>query len=389
MRKRTIVHVDMDAFFASIEQLDNPEYRDKPVIVGADPEKGNGRGVVSTCSYEAREYGIHSAMPISKAYRRCPDGIYVKPHFKRYEEISNQIMKIFNEFTPVIEKISIDEAFLDMTGCEHFYESVNDMGEKIKARIKKKTKLSASVGIASNKSIAKIASDLNKPDGLTICPYGQEKKFLSGLSLKKLWGVGDKTLKKLKKMGLKKVGDIAEIPKDIMKRKFGKHGVGLWKLANGKDDRDVTNYSKTKSISEECTFSEDVDNFDIIDSKIVSISDRVARRLRKKNFWAKTVFIKIRFENFTTYTRRKTLGEYFKDSSTLIEYARLLMQEFKNSNKKVRLIGVGVAKLKSKKKYRQMNLFDDNQTGSKVDKALDKAKKKFGDKINRGSDYSN
>lgn len=227
---RKILHVDMDAFYASVEQLDHPEYRGLPVVVGADPKGGAGRGVVSTCSYEARKFGIHSAMLISQAYRLCPDAVFVFPRFRRYEEISKTVMEILKSFSPEIEQIGIDEAFLDCSASILLFGSAEKIGRTIKDLILEKTGLVASVGIASNKFIAKVASDLEKPDGLVICPEGHEKEFLAPLEVNRLWGAGKKTTALLSEMGIKKIGELAKLREDYLTGKLGKLGAHLWNL---------------------------------------------------------------------------------------------------------------------------------------------------------------
>lgn len=289
---RVIVHVDMDAFYASIEQLDYPEYRGKPVVVGADPAGGKGRGVVSAASYEARKYGIHSALPISTAYKLCPNAIFVRPRFRRYSELSKRVMEVLKSFAPVVEQISIDEAFLDCTGTEKLFGTTSDLAHRIKERIATETGLTASVGIATNKSIAKIASDLNKPDGLCICPPGQEREFMAKLPLKYLWGTGRKTVEKLESMGFTSMRDIQQCNPEKVQAILGKYGVKLWELANGIDQREVVQSMQRKSISEEVTFREDVDQDTSIEKVMFQISDSLTRKMRKEGIKGRTLTLK-------------------------------------------------------------------------------------------------
>src|SRR6058998_1071421 len=219
---RTILHVDMDAFYAAIEQRDHPQFRGKPVIVGADPKNGLGRGIVATCSYEARKFGVHSAQPISKAWRLCPQGIYVRPDMAKYARVSERIMSLLMEFSDLVEQVSIDEAFLDVTGSRELYGSGEEIARKIKSRIYGDQRLTASVGVAGNKFVAKVASDLEKPDGLVIVPPGKEKGFLRPLPVSRLWGVGPKTESSLLKMGIERIGQLAEMNRDSMMRRLGK-----------------------------------------------------------------------------------------------------------------------------------------------------------------------
>ena len=257
-KERFIVHVDMDAFYASVEQRDFPEYQGKPVIVGADPKGGQGRGVVAACSYEAREFGIHSAMPISFAYKRCPHGVYLRGNMKIYVDISRQVFQILERFTPDVEPISIDEAFLDITGSYKLIGTPEETCKKIKAAIQAETGLVASIGMAPNKMTAKIASDLEKPDGLVIVSREGLLDFLHPLPVGKLWGVGKRTKEELTRLGIKTIGDLAS--KDIkdLSKLLGKSGVHVWKLANGIDPRDVETSVGIKSIGHEHTFDEDV-----------------------------------------------------------------------------------------------------------------------------------
>ncbi len=390
MSHRVILHIDMDAFFAAVEQLDNPGYRGKPVIVGADPKGGKGRGVVSTASYEARKYGIHSAMPISKAYKLCPEGIYIRPRMKRYEEISKRIMEILYEFSPVIEQVSIDEAFLDCTGTEKLFGSPISLAKKIKKRIHEETGLTASIGIACNKSIAKILSDLSKPDGLLYCEPGKEREFLAPLEIKHLWGVGEKTFKTLNKMGFRKIGDIASSDKEELKRVFGKNGERIWYLANGIDNRQVETYHIRKSIGKETTFQRDVSDIEVIEKTLFYLIDVLTFEMSEKGVKGKTVTLKIRFDDFTTFTRRKTLIEHTDDSVIIREVALQKLKEMLKIRKKVRLIGISLSNLLfinstySSDEIRQNELFPGEGSKSyEVQKLLQSLKKQYGDVVKR------
>ena len=305
--ERVIMHLDMDAFFAAIEQLDNPEYRGKPVVVGADPQGGKGRGVVSTASYEARTYGIHSALPISQAYRLCPHAIFVRGRIQRYVELSRKIIEIIKNYSPVVEQISIDEAFVDISGSLRLLGSAKEIAVKLKADILQQTGLKASVGIAPNKFIAKIASDLEKPDGLTICEQGHEKAFLAPLPIRKLWGVGARTEERLQKLGIHTIGDIAAFDVKKLTEKLGVWGFGLWKLANGIDNRKIGTQHKRKSISEERTFNEDVADYTTVEKTLFKIADELSRTMRRKALKGRTITLKLRLEGFDTFTRSKKL----------------------------------------------------------------------------------
>ena len=236
---RSILHVDMDAFYASVEQLDNPAYKGKPVIVGADPRGGAGRGVVAACSYEARKFGVRSALPISRAWKLCPQGVYVRPRMSRYVEVSHQVMEIFGRYTDLVEPLSIDEAFLDVTGSAALLGTAEQIARKIKSDIRETTELSASVGVAPNKFLAKIASDLRKPDGLVVVQENGIADFLRDLPISRLWGVGPKTEQRLKPLGVKTIGQMAALPRESLIRSFGNLGEHLHQLSHGRDDRPV------------------------------------------------------------------------------------------------------------------------------------------------------
>jgi len=342
---RLVLHLDMDAFYAAIEQLDHPAYRGKPVVVGADPKGGIGRGVVSTASYEARRFGIHSAMPISQAYRRCPQAIFVFPRFARYTEISQRVMRILNDFSPQLAQISIDEAFIDVTQTANFHGGAKPLAEKLKSRIKTETGLTASVGIAPNMFIAKVASDLQKPDGLTICEAGQEKTFLAPLPIKKLWGVGPKTEAHLQKMGLATIGQLAQCSQKLLTEKLGKWGAHLWELANGIDNRPVEDWGPRKSISQEHTYDQDVADAETVEKTIWRIADGLSADMRRADLKGQVLTLKIRLEGFETFTRQRKLSEFINDAETMREIALEIFHKFDRKNKRVRLIGIGMSHL--------------------------------------------
>ncbi len=399
-RKRIIVHVDMDAFYSSIEQMDRAEYRNRPVVVGADPRGGRGRGVVSAASYEARKYGIHSAMPISQAYRLCPEAVYVIPRMRRYESVSKHIMRILEQFSPLVEQISIDEAFLDCSGTEALTGPENILAMSIKERIRQETTLTASVGVASNKSIAKIASELCKPDGLLVCPSGEEGKFIENLSLKCLWGAGEKTVESLNSLGYTTIGDVAKSSRAVLEKIFGKHGLKLWRLANGIDERPVKNEGSRKSIGEEITFSRDVESDSYIEHVLFRISDRLTRKMRILGLKGRTVSIKIRLQGFETFTRSRTLDFPVNDMKTIRSMSLELFKHFDRNDKKVRLVGISVSNfgVKPAHLHEQFELFrgdriEDSmneekiagQSGTGPDALLDKMKKLYGEKVTRAA----
>ncbi len=381
-RQRYVVHVDMDAFFAAVEQLDHPQYRGKPVVVGADPQGGRGRGVVATASYEARQFGIHSAMPISKAYRLCPQAIFVRGRHERYREVSQNVMKILRQFTRVIQQISIDEAFLDVTDTVRDYSHPLELGKAIKHAIRQGVGLTASLGIAANKFVAKIASDLEKPDGLTFCPPGQEKAFLAPLPIRRLWGVGEKTAQKLHRLGFQTIADIAETQPKQLVEMLGSWGLHLWKLANGIDNRPVGERGLRKSISEETTFHQDVEDAEVVEVTLFRIADRLSRNMRRKGLKGRTITLKIRFEDFETHTRSQTLSDYVNDAESLRTIAVQLFRRERRRQKKVRLVGIGVSNLNTLG-GEQLNLFSGTGLlpGERLESLLDDLKEKFGDDL--------
>ena len=375
---RVILHIDMDAFFAAIEELDHPEYRGKPVVVGADPKGGKGRGVVSTCNYEARKYGIHSAMPISQAYKRCPFAIYVFPRGSRYGEISQKLFTILSEFTPKVEPISVDEAFMDITGCIRLLGSPEEIAQKIKQRIKDELHLTASIGIAPVKFVAKIASDLRKPDGLVIVEPGKVIEFLQPLPISRMWGVGKKTEVQLKTMGIHTIGDLAKLSQDAVIKKFGKSGLHFWTLANGIDERGVESDHSVKSVSLENTFDEDVSDEKIIEQTINAIADNLGRILRKKQVKGKTITLKIRLHDFSTFTRSHSFGSYLDSSQLISETALKLYHNFQKAGKKVRLLGIAVSNLNTHCDE-QLGFFDAyHKEDQKIDQVIDLVQNKFG-----------
>lgn len=368
---RIVLHLDMDAFYAAVEQLDHPAYRGKPVVVGADPKGGTGRGVVATCSYEARKFGIHSAMPISQAYRRCPSAVFVFPRFSRYRELSQQVMKILQEYSPQLLQISIDEAFIDVTHTANFHGGAKALAEKLKARIKNEIGLTASVGLAPNMFIAKVASDLHKPDGLTICEAGQEKTFLAPLPIKKLWGVGPKTEAHLQKLGFTTIGQVAQCAQKILAEKLGKWGAHLWELANGIDERPVEDWGPRKSISQEHTYDQDVADPKIVEQTLWRIAEGVSADMRRMELKGQVLTLKIRLEGFETFTRQRKLPEYTNDAETMRAIALELFRNFDCKGKKVRLIGAGMSHLNNTGGGEQLSLFQSNTGQQRRDRVAD------------------
>lgn len=375
---RYIAHIDMDAFFAAVEQRDNPRYRQKPVIVGADPKGGGGRGVVSTCSYEARKFGIHSAMPISIAFRKCPGAIFLAVDMEKYSRVSEQVFNILTSFSPLIERVSIDEAFLDISDTYRIFGTPLDVCIAIKERIKKETGLTASVGLAPTKMAAKIASGLKKPDGLVEVKKEKLLDFLWPLDVDKLWGVGIKTKVALNRMNIFTIGDLAKRSKDELVSVFGKNGIWFWEMAHGIDDSPVIAEREVKSISNETTFEEDTRDKMRIERELSRLCEQVAGRLRKENFKCRTITLKIRLEGFKTYTRATTVKTPVNFTETLIKEIRKLYENFEIKDKKVRLVGVRASGFSAAD---FPELFTDKNERRKEDmhKAIDKIRQKFGD----------
>jgi len=377
---RSILHVDMDAFFASVEQRDNPAYRGKPVVVGANPQGGKGRGVVSAASYEARTFGIHSAMPISHAYRRCPSAIFLPVRMARYEEVSERIFEIFSRYTDLVEPLSLDEAFLDVTGSYALFGSAETIGRRIQTKILKEEQLQASVGIASNKFVAKVASDLEKPQGFVVVPHQTIHIFLRNLPLTRLWGAGAKTAKLLQHMGYRTIGDIAQQSQDALRARFGKRGIHLWQLANGLDDRPVVSRSTMKSIGAETTFVHDTNNHELIRQTLLALSERVGQRLRAEHQGARGLTLKFRNTAFETVTRSCSWSESVNQSSELWKHAQTLLERVGLGEQKVRLLGLSATKLTALGSNEQLSLFEPRgQQRNDLSQAVDTIRMRFGD----------
>ena len=380
-KTRLILHVDMDAFFAAVEQRNHPEYRGKPVIVGADPKGGKGRGVVSTCSYEARKFGVHSAMPVSKAYKLCPQGIYVWPNGKLYAQVSKEIFEIFYEFTDQVEPLSIDEAFLDVTGSQKLFGGGRQIAQQIKRRIVEKEAITASVGVAPNKYLAKIASDLEKPDGLVVVEPDKIETFLHPLDISRLWGAGRKTQETLRKMNIHTIGDLAAFPREVLDKKLGKMGTHFYYLAHGIDDRPVHSAHGVKSISNEHTFGTDINNERVLLSMLLKLSEKVGYRLRKKKLRGKTIHLKLRYDNFSTITRNKTLPNPVDDTATIYMIIEKLFKTNYQKGRKIRLTGVGVSGLDDPLNE-QLSLFDGTtEKQQALDQLQDSLINRFGKKM--------
>ena len=376
--QRFIVHVDMDAFFASIEQRDNPDLAGKPVVVGADPKAGRGRGVVSTCSYEARKFGIHSAMPISLAYQKCPQAVFLPVDMDKYSRVSAQIYKIFYDFTPDIEPVSIDEAFLDISRSYSIFGTPYQTCVLIKSRIKEGTGLTASLGLAPTKMASKIASDLNKPDGLVEVTQDRLLDFLRGLPVEKIWGLGKKGQLLLNNMGIRTIGELAKTDINRIISVFGKNGVSFWQLANGIDESQVETEGEVKSVSNEITFDKDTLDTERIYSTLILLCEKVSARLRQDNLKAKTITLKIRLEGFKTYSRSATISKPTNFSDVILRRIKQLYDNFEIKNKKVRLVGVKVSHLCGLDSEEELFKDKGDLKNEEVHLALDKIRGKFG-----------
>ena len=337
---RTILHVDMDAFYAAIEQRDRPELKGRPVIVGADPRGGRGRGVVATASYEARAFGVSSAMPISQAWKRCPQGVYIHPDMEKYAAVSREVMEVLGRFSDCVEPVSIDEAFLDVTGSRRAFGDGETVAARLKDAVRKGTGLTASVGVAASKLVAKVASDMRKPDGLVVVPPGTEEAFLAPLPIRRLWGVGPKTEEELARLGVHTIGALAALAPERLARRLGTHGHDLLRLARGEDERPVVaDAGEAKSLGQEHTFDQDVSDLGTLRGTLLDLSDAVARRLRGHGLRARTITLKYRDETFRTLTRAETVAEPTDAGDVLFHVAWRLFEGV-HGGRRVRLLGI-------------------------------------------------
>lgn len=353
-KKRIIFHVDMDHFFTAVEERERPEFEGKPVIVGADPKGGKGRGVVSTCNYEARKFGVGSGMPISRAWKLCPEGIYLPVNYGLYEKASSEIMGILRKYADKFEQWGIDEAFLDVTSKVKDHEEAEVLARKIKNEIFKKEKLTCSIGIGPNKLVAKIASDFQKPDGLTAVKEEAVEKFLAPLPVRKLLWVGRKTEQKLKRIGIKTIGDLANYDPTVLTETFGVMGTQLYLMAHGIDKSEVQERSEVKSISRDTTLEEDTADSEFILKTLDRLSEEVHKDVLKQNLYFKTVTVKVRYENFETHTHSKTLPFITNRLQDLKKTTRELMQKYLKPDRKIRLVGVKVSNFTSARKQKTL-----------------------------------
>jgi len=379
IQSKHIIHLDMDAFYPSVEVLDNPALKGKPVIVGG----GEQRGVVSSASYEARKFGVHSAQPVAKAKRLCPDGIFLPVRMSRYQEVSKQAFEIFLRFTPLVEPLSIDEAFLDVTGSIRLFGRPESIAKKIKQIISKETGLTISAGVAPSKFVAKIASDIDKPDGLTVVHSDGVRDFLDPLPIKKMWGVGKVTQLVLSRLNIYTFRDLRQTPVRVLEKRFGKQGAKIHLLAMGVDERDVIPEHEVKSIGHEQTYSQDIISLDAAQKELLALGNKVARRLRHKGLKGKTVTLKVKYFDFVQVTRSATSPESTDDGSEIYSLACHLLKKTEVTKKPIRLLGISLSQLSFLGSGTQLSLFDQDRSSQKRQRmniVLDSLYEKFGDK---------
>jgi len=385
----SIIHLDLDAFFASVEQRDNPLYREKPLIVGgiSDKRGNSNRGVVCAASYEARKYGIHAGMPIWEARQKCQKGIFVPAQMEKYAKTSKIFFEICKAYTPLAEPISIDELFLDVSGCESLFGTVEIIGSNIKKRVYRELGLKLSVGIAKNKFLAKIATNLGKPDGFSIIHSDEIRKILYPLPISALWGIGKKTEELLKKSGIYQVKQLAEMPDSILENLLGKNGKKIKLLAQGIDERPVTPISMVKSISKETTFHENISHKEILAKELLKISQMVGYASRKKGYRGSTITLKIRFQNFITLNKSITMENPTNIDEIIFHEVLKLLKKIKIRKGGVRLIGIKLSKLTSNHSARQLTLLDRKDDKlEQLTQSLDRIREKYGKKtISRAS----
>lgn len=375
-KHRQIIHVDMDAFYASVEQRDDPALKGRPVVVGGNP---NSRGVVSTASYEARKAGIHSAMPLAEARRRCPQAIFLPVNGKKYRQVSQQIREIFLTYTPLVEPLSLDEAFLDVTGSTKLFGAAEEIALTIKQRIQNELNLCASVGVANNKFLAKLASDLEKPNGFVVVNPDSVQEFLDPLPVNRIWGVGEKMLQRLDRLNIHTVYDLRMVDQALLIRLFGSWGNQIYCLARGIDDRPVESIREAKSIGRETTFAYDLADRETLETILLELACDVGQSLRREQLKGKTITLKIRYEDFRTLSRSHTLSQATHLEDVIYTEARQLLSEI-SLQQPLRLIGITVSNLMNQEEG-QLSLFDESyQDQEKLVKVIDSILEKYGEK---------
>ena len=370
---RTIIHADMDAFYASVEVFDDPSLRGRPVIVGGRP---GDRGVVSAASYEARAFGVHSAMPLRTAARRCPDGVFLPVRPERYREISESVMAIFATYTPLVEPISLDEAFLDVSGSAAAFGDGATIGRRIKGRVLEELGLVVSVGVAGNKLVAKVASDLRKPDALVVVEPGDEAAFLAPLPIRRLWGVGPQAQAALGEYGVTTIGQLASLSPATLHRRFGRHGDEIAARARGEDTAPVQPFHAPKSIGHEHTFDVDTADMGKLEATLLDVAESVASRLRRHDLAARAVQLKLRYEGFETLTRQAPLPRQTRESEPIYATGLALLQRTLVDGRAVRLVGLTAIGLTD---AQQLTLFDAPARGDRLAQSIDRLRERFGD----------
>lgn len=356
---RVVFHVDMDAFYVSVERRENPDLNGKPVIVGADPKSGTGRGVVMACSYEAREMGIRSGMPIGMAWRKVPTAVYLRPNYELYGAVSESVINVLRSYADILEHVSIDEAFLDVTSKVHGFDDASGYAARVKAAVREREGLACTIGVGPNKSIAKIASDLAKPDGVKVVRPEEVAAFLDPLPVTKISGVGTKTAELLERVGVRTIGELARFPGAELKKILGKNSVWLWGIARGMEQLPVEERPDPKSISVERTFDRDVSEWTTVQETLRDVAHNVFLRARAQGATFRTIGIKIRFEGFQTHLRERTLASHVLDEEVLVNVTQELAQEFADRKRRVRLLGVRVTHLqRPKTKQPQLSSFE-------------------------------
>ncbi|MBX3027228.1 DNA polymerase IV [bacterium] len=383
---RTILHVDLDAFYAAVEARENPTLAGRPLVVGADPRGGRGRGVVAAASYEARAFGIHSAMPISQAYRRCPDAVYLRPRMRLYAAVSARFMAILERYTDLIEPLSIDEAFLDVTGSRALFGDGAAIARRIKDAVRDEERLTASIGVAPSKFLAKIASDLRKPDGLVVVPPDGVAEFLAELPVHRLWGAGPRAMQGFRQLGASTIGAVARLPRGRLVETFGESlGAHFHALAHGEDPRQVVPDRRRKSVGHESTFLADVRDRAVVRRTVLGLVEEVARRLRRAGLRGQVVQLKLRRADFSTLTRQETLPSAADTTEVIWPVAERLLARADDGAQPIRLVGVSVSLFEGEP---QMSLFDPPgvERSRRVARALDALVERFGpDVVSRGA----
>ena len=385
---RSIIHVDMDAFFAAVEEREDPSLSGRPVVIGSDPKAGKGRGVVSTANYEARKFGVHSAMPISIAWQRCPQAVYLKPRIRLYAEVSSQVFEVFARFSDLVEPLGLDEAFLDVTASERLFGTGPEVARQLKQSVRDETRLTASVGCAASKFVAKVASDLEKPDGLVVVPAGEEAEFLAPLPIRRLWGAGPKTLGRLRSLGCTTIGDVAALDAGVLERRFGEAlGGRFHRLSRGLDSRPVSTGRERKSLGKETTFGEDQADRAAVERRLLRLCEDVAVACRRKGIAGSTITVKLRFEGFDTVTRQRGLDQPADTVERIWPAARELFRKADRVGRPIRLIGITMSTF-DREPESQLGMFDESDAPAdqRVAEAVDRLRERFGrDSVQRAA----